>query len=250
MAVEELTAAAAREQTRARYPDERASSSATASRVFYEVYGDGEPTILLLPTWSIIHSRCWKAQIPYLARHFRVVTFDGARQRPSDRPSEPEAYAERRVRGGRARGPGRDRHRAGVLVVASRWAPSGRCCSRAEPSRSASQGVVFIGPALPLAASGAARPRRAGVRRARSTPTRAGRSTTATTGSSTTRTSSSSSSRRCFTEPHSTKQIEDAVGWGLETDAETLVATAARARRSTRPAIARAGGARCAARCW
>ena len=27
-----------------------------------------------------------------------------------------------------------------------------------------------------------------------------------------------------FTEPHSTKQIEDAVGWGLETDPETLIA--------------------------
>ena len=30
---------------------------------------------------------------------------------------------------------------------------------------------------------------------------------------------------QCFTEPHSTKQREDAIGWGLETDAETLVAT-------------------------
>ena len=30
---------------------------------------------------------------------------------------------------------------------------------------------------------------------------------------------------QCFTEPHSTKPREDAVGWGLETDAETLVAT-------------------------
>jgi len=28
----------------------------------------------------------------------------------------------------------------------------------------------------------------------------------------------------CFTEPHSTKPIEDAVGWGLETDAETILA--------------------------
>jgi pimeloyl-ACP methyl ester carboxylesterase len=28
-----------------------------------------------------------------------------------------------------------------------------------------------------------------------------------------------------FTEPHSTKQTEDCVGWGLDTDAETLVAT-------------------------
>jgi predicted glycosyltransferase len=29
---------------------------------------------------------------------------------------------------------------------------------------------------------------------------------------------------QCFTEPHSTKQIEDCVGWGLETDAETILA--------------------------
>ena len=28
-----------------------------------------------------------------------------------------------------------------------------------------------------------------------------------------------------FCEPHSTKQIEDAIGWGLETDPDTLVAT-------------------------
>jgi pimeloyl-ACP methyl ester carboxylesterase len=28
------------------------------------------------PAWSIIHSRHWKMQIPYLAGHGRVVTFD------------------------------------------------------------------------------------------------------------------------------------------------------------------------------
>ncbi len=31
---------------------------------------------------------------------------------------------------------------------------------------------------------------------------------------------------RCFSEPHSTKGIEDGVGWALETDPETLIATA------------------------
>jgi hypothetical protein len=36
-------------------------------KIFYEVFGDGEPTVLLLPTWSIIHSRQWKMQIPYLS---------------------------------------------------------------------------------------------------------------------------------------------------------------------------------------
>ena len=30
---------------------------------------------------------------------------------------------------------------------------------------------------------------------------------------------------QCLTEPHSTKPHEDTVGWGLETDAQTLVAT-------------------------
>ena len=46
--------------------------------VAYDVHGlEDRPTILLLPSWAIVHSRFWKAQIPYLARHFRVVSFDG-----------------------------------------------------------------------------------------------------------------------------------------------------------------------------
>ena len=65
------------EQTRARYPDEAAYVERDGVRVFYEVYGEGEPTVFLLPTWSIVHSRHWKMQIPYLARHRRVLTSDG-----------------------------------------------------------------------------------------------------------------------------------------------------------------------------
>ena len=30
---------------------------------------------------------------------------------------------------------------------------------------------------------------------------------------------------RVFPEPHSTKQLEDMVGWGLETDPETMIKT-------------------------
>ena len=51
--------------------------------------------MFLLPTWSIVHSRFWKAQIPYLARHFRVVTFDGRGNGRSDRPGGAAAYSER-----------------------------------------------------------------------------------------------------------------------------------------------------------
>src|SRR4249920_1172777 len=62
-------------------------------KIFYEVFGSGEPTVLLLPTWSIIHSRHWKMQIAYLARHCRVITFDGRGNGRSDRPSS--GYDER-----------------------------------------------------------------------------------------------------------------------------------------------------------
>ena len=70
-------AAPPREQTRARYPDSTGYVERDGVRVFFEVYGSGEPTVLLLPTWSIVHSRDWKFQISYLAGHCRVVTFDG-----------------------------------------------------------------------------------------------------------------------------------------------------------------------------
>jgi pimeloyl-ACP methyl ester carboxylesterase len=62
-------------------------------KIHYEVFGAGEPTVLLLPTWSIIHSRHWKMQIPYLARHCRVLTFDGRGNGRSDRPES--GYEER-----------------------------------------------------------------------------------------------------------------------------------------------------------
>jgi pimeloyl-ACP methyl ester carboxylesterase len=84
---------AAREQTRARYPDETGFVERDDVRTYYEVYGTGSPTILLLPTWTIFHSRIWKGQIPYLARHFRVVTFDGRGGGRSDRPAGADAYA-------------------------------------------------------------------------------------------------------------------------------------------------------------
>ena len=52
------------EQSRARYPDEDGYVERDGVRIFYELYGEGERTVLFLPTWSIIHSRHWKAQIP------------------------------------------------------------------------------------------------------------------------------------------------------------------------------------------
>ena len=83
------------EQTRARYPDEEGFLKRDGARVFYEVYGTGEPAILLLPTWEIVHSRAWKAQIPYFARYSRVITFDRLGNGRSDRPEQVGAYDRR-----------------------------------------------------------------------------------------------------------------------------------------------------------
>ena len=85
----------AHEQTRARYPDETGYTERDGVRVFWERYGEGEPAFLLAPTWEIVHSRFWKCQIPYLARHARVVTFDPRGNGRSDQPRDFDAYRRR-----------------------------------------------------------------------------------------------------------------------------------------------------------
>src|SRR5690349_17226253 len=59
--------------------------------IFYEVFGpaDAQRSIVFLPTWTMVHSRIWKAQVPYFSRHgFRVVTFDNRGNGRSARPKE------------------------------------------------------------------------------------------------------------------------------------------------------------------
>jgi pimeloyl-ACP methyl ester carboxylesterase/predicted glycosyltransferase len=58
----------------------------------YDVYGDGGITVFLVPPAPITHSRIWKAQVPHLARRYRVVTFDGRGNGRSGQPTDPAAY--------------------------------------------------------------------------------------------------------------------------------------------------------------
>ena len=185
---------------RARDPDREGSPTTTAPGCSIEVFGVGEPTLVLVPSNPIVDSRQWKAQVPYLSRHYRVVTFDGRGNGRSDRPADPAAYTERGVPG-RAGG-GAGRHRLGP-GGAGRAVPRRRvavAAVRRRPSRAGGRHRRHLGrgaadrPAPRLQAARTASTRS-------STPTRAGPSATATPGGATTAGSSSSSSTRCSPSP-------------------------------------------------
>ena len=77
---------------RAREPDDHGFVERAGVRIHWESFGDGDVTVLLAPTWSIIPSRFWKMQVPHLARRYRVVSFDGRGSGLSDAPVGAEAY--------------------------------------------------------------------------------------------------------------------------------------------------------------
>jgi pimeloyl-ACP methyl ester carboxylesterase len=204
------------EQTRARYPDNCGYTKRDGVRLYYEVHGSGEPTIFLLPTWSVIHSRHWKMQIPYLARHCRVVTFDGRGNGRSDRPAA--GYDEREFAADALAVMEATGTRHAVIVSLSLGAQRALLLAAGHPDRVA--GAVFIAPAVPFAAMADAGPRElwdkelgtdeGWAKYNRYYWLRDYRGFLEFFFS------------QMFTEPHSTKPTEDCVGWGLDTTAETL----------------------------
>jgi pimeloyl-ACP methyl ester carboxylesterase/predicted glycosyltransferase len=209
----------AREQTRARYPDESGYVERDGVRLYWEVYGSGEPTVFLTPTWSIIHSRHWKMQIPYLARHCRVLVMDGRGNGRSDRPES--GYSEAEYAADCLAVMDATGTSSAVLVSLSIGAQRSLVLAAEHPDRVES--AVFICPSVPFG----------GIVDAR-----------AALDWGTPRSSYEGWEKynrhywlqdlrgflefffgEMFSEPHSTKPIEDCIGWGLETTGEVLVAT-------------------------
>jgi pimeloyl-ACP methyl ester carboxylesterase/predicted glycosyltransferase len=219
------------EQSRARYPDEEGFIERDGVRVFWESYGQGEQTVLFLPTWTLIHSRVWKAQIPYFARHFRVVCFDPRGNGRSDRPKNPAAYDESEFAQDAVDVLDACGVERAVGVALSRGAQRGLLLAAEHPDRVT--GMVFIGPWFPVSrlrslhwrvlASPKVRPL------ARRSPL-----TTRAWGKLNPYYWSNGGyadfvewwARKMLPEPHSTKQIEDAIYWSHETEGNTLALTA------------------------
>ncbi len=206
---------------RAREPDQTGYVERDGVKVFYEVFGDRGPTLVLLPTWSIVHSRHWKAQVPYLSRHFRVVTFDGRGSGRSDSPKGAEAYTPLEfAQDAVAVMDAADVDKA-VLVSLSLGANWSLVVQAFNPDRVL--GAAFIGPATPFSPGHVQRQVHAFDEELDSDEDWAKYN--------------KHYWRRDYlgfldfffaqaiNEPHSTKQIEDCVGWGLETTPEALIDT-------------------------
>jgi pimeloyl-ACP methyl ester carboxylesterase/predicted glycosyltransferase len=78
---------------RAKLPAKDGCVDRDGVNVHYEIYGTGPETVLFIPPWSIVHSRVYKAQIPYFSERYRCVSYDGRGNGKSGRPDEIEAYS-------------------------------------------------------------------------------------------------------------------------------------------------------------
>jgi pimeloyl-ACP methyl ester carboxylesterase/predicted glycosyltransferase len=78
---------------RAKLPNTEGFVERDGVKLHYEIYGEGAQTMVFIPPWSIVHSRIYKAQLPYFSERFRCITYDGRGNGKSDRPEDVAAYS-------------------------------------------------------------------------------------------------------------------------------------------------------------
>jgi pimeloyl-ACP methyl ester carboxylesterase/predicted glycosyltransferase len=209
------------EQSRARYPDADGFVERDGVRTYWERYGEGDPTIFFVPPWAIVHSRCWKMQVPFLARHFRVVTFDPRGNGRSDRPLDPEAYAEAEYAADALAVLDASETGRAIVVTLSLGAQRSLLLAQQHPERV--EGLFVIGAAVPLA-----EPHDYRLQHSFDDELEEHEGWAKYNRHHWLRDYEDFLwffFENAFSEPHSTKGIEDAVGWGLETTPDVLVAT-------------------------
>ncbi|HEY7590726.1 MAG TPA: alpha/beta hydrolase [Candidatus Limnocylindrales bacterium] len=212
--------------------DGRARVAETSGRVerpdgigiAYEVFGSGDPTLVLIPSAPIVHSRQWKGQVPYLSRRNRVITYDGRGNGRSDRPAEGAAYTDREMVDDLVAVMDATETRRAVLIglcIDGVW----RAIQLAAEQPGRVLGIVAFAVGVPLLAP--RHPWWGAFSFEDELPTDEG---WAKVNRHYWRRDYAGFARFFFTEitsePHSTKQIDDAVEWALEGSVDAMVADA------------------------
>jgi pimeloyl-ACP methyl ester carboxylesterase/predicted glycosyltransferase len=206
---------------RAKEPVEQGWVERDGVRIHFEIFGDGEETMVFLPPWSIVHSRVYKGMIPYFSDRYRCIAFDGRGNGKSDRPANIEDYT-------------LDAFFADALAV----------MDATDADRAILVGLSFAG--ILAAAIAAYHPHRAKAAILLGTAASIGPGYPYMTPQHFLTKQDSYEAwnkynkdfwlsdypafadhfiRQIFSEPHSTKQIEDALGWAAETTGEVLAKT-------------------------
>ncbi len=206
--------------SRAAQPSLTGSVDVNGVEIGWDVFGEGRHTVLFMPPWAIVHSRFWKAQIATMARSFRVVSYDGRGNGRSGRPRASGEYSDRVKVGDALAVLDATGTKDCLIVVHCGSAGTGLRLAAEYPDRV--RAMVSIAPSLPLSPP---IPERVGF------PLREPASSYTEWGKANVHYWASEAGYddylqfffgHCFPEPHSTKQIEDCVGWGHEIGPETL----------------------------
>ncbi|WP_235939881.1 alpha/beta fold hydrolase [Occultella kanbiaonis] len=208
----------------ARAPDTTGVTVRDGVRIPYAVSGSGATTILLLPTWSLVPSRFWKAQVPYLARYFRVITFDGRGSGAAGRPAGAPAYTDEQYAADAAAvldATGTDRAVVVGYSCGAAWAVH---LAARHPERV--MALVAIAPSCGLAVAAPEREKYAWDGHLDTTQGWAKYNKDYWLGGGYDD-YVDFFARKMFTEPHSTKPIEDVVRWAHQISPQTLADTTA-----------------------
>src|SRR3954451_9110978 len=205
----------------ARQPDHTGYAVNDGVRVYYEVHGSGDTTLLLLPTWSIVDKGVWKMQVPYLSRHYRVITYDPRGNGRSDRPQDAASYSQAALTNDALAVLDATDTEAAVVVAYCASTARGMLLTRDHPERV--HGLAVIAPNIPALERGG------------------GRDEYDFDGELDTDEGWARENRHYWkrdwagyvewfmsnvaSEPHSTKLVDDLVGWGMQTDAATVLCT-------------------------
>jgi len=206
---------------RAKLPIKEGDIDRDGINIHYEVYGEGNHTILFIPTWSLVYSRAYKAHIPYFSEHFRCITYDPRGNGKSDRPTDPGAYRLRDYVDDAIavmEVTGTDK---AIIYSLSLSTLVANALAAYHPERI--EAVIMVGTNTPLTTTYEYKTWGAfdmdfesheGWQKYNREYWRKDYADFI-----------DFFSHQIFNEPHSTKQIEDTIRWSAETDAEVLIAT-------------------------